>query len=150
MLNKVVIGTLSVCLVSIIVGYLYSEYAPTPKAATAPVSVAPLSPSDHSAVSKRQEVREANQPDSSFPIPAHQLKKLVNAPESVSLSKNIPASLASKIQSADQTIASIDQKLGADDLVKNTAAETDKNVRIENQKTDVEKRIDHIQQHLKQ
>ncbi len=142
-IKNIIIVILSVCLLAVISLFFYSEYQSSSqnKSSLTHNSNVGLSPSivanEKISAPKTEAAQAADQqPDKSLPVPAHQLKKLIAE------SKNADA-LDKKIADANKAIAVIEQQLPTEQQ-NITNSEPDP----EQQSTALDKRIQHIRNHL--
>ncbi len=153
MIKKSLLVILSLSFITVFSLYLYSHFQSPPATpplannSTPPIqqntSQAAASQTSDQALSAEAKNNETSQqPDKSLPIPAHQLKQLVNDQQ-----LKPSTTLEEKILAVDERIQNIDQQLPSSNQapVAQTVAENDAS-----KNNNVQQRIDHIKQHLEE
>jgi hypothetical protein len=147
MLSKILIGSLSICLLVVMGFYLNSAVSKkTPvQASSVPVFSTNTIATDNTSDGPIDNVSPikpvVQQPDKKLPVPAHQLKKVI-----ASTRVNSEADLPAKIAAANQTISSMDQQISEQNLSSPSAQETAKP--SEDQQNDINARLQHLKSHL--
>lgn len=152
MLKKILIAVLGVALVILVVLFIQSEN----KTEDIEISEGSITTDNQAAASVEDKTaslpedskqEEPSQPDPSLPIPAHQLQKLVDEPLE-------NEELQEKIESANELIEQIQQKLGQDsvqlvepELPQESQQES---VEVDDKSEELEQRIENIKEHLKE
>ena len=148
--NKAIISTLSVCLLSVVGLFLYSEYQPSqtePDNSTIVKSTSPVAPSNatsiQESISNKVSSDTTEQPDKSLPIPAHQLKKVI-----AESNDSAADDLQQKIDALDKKLADIDQKLLSSEAGPSVSGSIASAQDASSSDDETEQRIQHIRDHL--
>ena len=159
--SQIIISALSILLVLVMGLFLYSDYR-DPVSDTSPLAVPSSSSSSNSTIvdpvaMTRHEADNTSkpestqvQPDKSLPLPAHQLKKLIDNQKH---NDGLNQTTTQKITAANQAIATLDQQLAN---TQTNTAKSDANPNVENapiadkNSQKLNERMQHIRDHLQQ